>query len=81
MDVFANDSEVLQIGALTIENGFDGVSISGDVSIAKTNIGRTQAQMLYEFAQALMTAFEGAELPTSVDGDHMSPVMVDNPFA
>lgn len=83
MNVFDNDSEVLQIGALTIENGTDSVIISGDVEIAKKQAGKAQARALLDFAQALCGAFDelgGQDLPATADKDSSKVVMVDNPF-
>lgn len=83
MNVFDNDSEVLQIGALTIENGTDSVIISGDVEITKTQAGKAQAQVLLDFAQALCGAFDeldSQDLPATADKDPSKVVMVNNPF-
>ncbi len=84
MNIFENDNEVLQIGALTIENTEDGILISGDVHIEKTQAGKKQAQALYDFAQALMTAFYQLERQKELDKpcqtQNTHPVMRDNPF-
>lgn len=84
MEIFQNDSQALQIGALTIENQLDSVVISGDVEIAKTANGKEQAQALYDFAKNLLDTLaqlekDGgllAELPKTDDAD-----TVENPFA
>lgn len=84
MEIFQNDSQALQIGALTIENQLDGVVISGDVEIGKTASGKEQAQALYDFAKNLLDTLaqlekDGgllAELPKVDDAD-----TVENPFA
>lgn len=83
MDIFDNDSEVLQIGALTIENGMDAIVISGDVEISRTQEGRVQAQALFDFAQALCGAFDEPDsqdlLATAVT-EPSKVMMINNPF-
>lgn len=84
MEIFQNDSQALQIGALTIENQPDSVVISGDVEITKTANGKEQAQALYNFAKNLLDTLNELEkdgkllneLPQADDAD-----VVDNPFA
>lgn len=84
MEIFQNDSQALQIGALTIENQPDSVVISGDVEIGKTASGKEQAQALYDFAKNLLDTLSQlekdggllAELPKADDAD-----TVENPFA
>lgn len=81
MDIFNNDSEVLQIGGLTIENGMDSVLITGDLQIEKSVLGRQQARALYEFMQELMVKFETLDdLPERLSDDTQQAIWVDNPF-
>lgn len=81
MDIFNNDSEVLQIGGLTLENGMDGVLIVGDLQIEKSVLGRQQARALYEFMQELMVKFETLDdLPERLSDDTQQAIWVDNPF-
>lgn len=81
MDIFNNDSEVLQIGGLTLENGMDSVLITGDLQIEKSVLGRQQARALYEFMQDLMTRFEALDdLPEQLTDERRASTWVDNPF-
>lgn len=81
MDIFNNDSEVLQIGGLTLENGMDSVLITGDLQIDKSALGRQQARALYEFMQELMVKFETLDdLPERLSDDTQQAIWVDNPF-
>lgn len=81
MDIFNNDSEVLQIGGLTLENGMDSVLITGDLQIDKSALGRQQARALYEFMQDLMTRFEALDdLPEQLTDERRASTWVDNPF-
>lgn len=81
MDIFNNDSEVLQIGGLTLENGMDSVLITGDLQIDKSALGRQQARALYEFMQELMVKFETLDdLPERLSDDTQQATWADNPF-
>lgn len=77
MNIFENDHEALQIGALTIENGFDEIIISGDVQITHDEMGRQKAQVLYDFAKNLLESMDKPkqDLPPA-QAEHM----VKNPF-
>lgn len=77
MNIFENDHEALQIGALTIENGFDDIIISGEVQITHDEMGRQKAQALYEFAKNLLESMDKPkqDLPPAQDKQ-----MVANPF-
>lgn len=80
MNIFENDHEVLQIGALTFENQYDSVIITGDVEIFKNQNGKEQAQALYDFAKNLLESLEKADLTTQMPPTKEAGV-VDNPFA
>lgn len=78
MDIFNNDDEVLNIGNLSIENQLGSVLIHGDVQIGTDDIGRMQAQALYEFATKLLQSVNRAQDDGAVinrDADS-----IDNPF-
>ncbi len=84
MEIFQNDSQALQIGALTIENQLDSVVISGDVEIDKTINGKAQAQALYDFAKNLLDTLTKLEQDGKLLDETpqaVSPDSVDNPFA
>lgn len=81
MNIFDNDSEVLQIGALTIENQTDCVLISGDVQIAKDRLGKQQAYALLDFAKQLCSRFDDlGELPAKQELTIKPSTQVANPF-
>lgn len=81
MNIFDNDSEVLQIGALTIENQTDCVLISGDVEINQDQVGKEQAQALYDFAKALLDKFgDLGDLPAYIEKPVKASSQVTNPF-
>ena len=78
MKIFDNNSDVLQIGALTIENDINRITISGDVQICHDDGGRTQAQLLYDFAEALLARFDD---PPCAEVQAQAMTVVKNPFA
>ena len=80
IDPFKNDSQVLNIGGLCIENGLDSIQIYGELIIRPDQDGLTQAKALHEFAQALILALE----QPIIAQDHSTPPLperIDNPFA
>ncbi|MGP1606895.1 MAG: hypothetical protein ACTTGU_01910 [Moraxella sp.] len=82
MDIFQNDSQVLQIANLTVENGQDSILIVGDVEIEKTQIGKQQAQILYDFAKELWQTFEKIDdLPETLPKNSLENDSIENPFA
>ena len=82
MDIFQNDSQVLQIANLTVENGQDSILIAGDVEIEKAQIGKQQAQMLYDFAKELWQTFEKIDdLPETLPKNSLENDSIENPFA
>lgn len=82
MDIFQNDSQILQIGGLTIENGETSLIISGDVEIEKTQLGKQQAEILYDFAKNLLQTFETTHsLPESLPKKQAKNDEIENPFA
>lgn len=80
IDPFDNDSQVLSIGGLCIENGFDAVQIYGELIIRPDQDGLTQAKALHEFTQALIQALE-RPITTHEASPLLPPERIDNPFA
>ncbi|MFC0821129.1 hypothetical protein [Moraxella marmotae] len=91
LNPFANDDEVLSIGELCIENGFDSIELYGELSIAYNNDGLIQAKALQDFANRLVAALENAadngEFDNQNNQSNQNPdsqtarEWVDNPFA
>lgn len=75
---FANESDCLQIGGLTIENRVDRVSIFGNIDITRDKGGLAVARELKTILDLTLTELESAELPDKVT---LKPVKtVKNPF-
>ena len=75
---FKNESDCLQIGALTIENRVDRVSIFGSIDITLDKEGLAVAKGLKDIIDSTLAEMEKVELPAKIA---IAPVeIVDNPF-
>ncbi|ABK97812.1 hypothetical protein [Pelobacter propionicus] len=75
---FANESDCLQIGGITIENRVDRVSIFGSIDITRDKDGLAAARELKTILDLTLTELERAELPDKVT---LKPAKtVKNPF-
>jgi len=75
---YANESDVLSIGGLSIENRLDRISISGDIDLAQDKAGLALAQQLQKLLGDVVAQLEKAALP-----DQLPPPVtttVANPF-
>ncbi len=75
---FSNESEVLQINGLTVENRLDRVSIYGSIDFTLDKIGLGKARELLAVMEATVNALEGKNLPDVIGID--DPEAVKNPF-
>lgn len=75
---FANESDCLQIGGITIENRVDRVSIFGSIDITRDKEGLAAARELKSVLDLTLAELESAELPDKVI---LKPAKtVKNPF-
>ena len=76
---YANESDVIRIGALEIENRTDRISLTGDVVLTRDQAGLTLAKELQALLNQVVQALEAEEkLPGKVE---IRPVkIVKNPF-
>ena len=76
---FANESDVIRIGALEIENRLDRISITGTLELTKDQNGLALAKELQQLIKRTIQLLEAEKkLPQSVV---IKPVMkVKNPF-
>lgn len=77
---FANESDSLRIGELTVENRTDRVSLYGSLDLTRDKQGLAQARELRALLDAVVRALEGErDLP-----EHAAPPAplkeVENPF-
>jgi hypothetical protein len=76
---FANESETLQIGELTVENRTDRVSIYGSLDLTLDKPGLDYARRLKVILDQTVAELETADLPETVAVN--APKTVKNPFA
>lgn len=77
---YANESDVLRIGGLEIENRIDRVSMTGDVVITKDKAGLALAKELQSLLGEIVKALEAdKQLPVTVE--LKATETVKNPFA
>lgn len=75
---YANESDVLHVGNLMIENRVDRITISGDIDLTADKAGLVQAKQLQKLLTQIVAALEGQDLP-----DRLPPpavTTVANPF-
>ena len=76
---YANESDVLTLGQLAIENRVDRVTLHGDVELTKDKKGLALAQQLKAVLDATVKALEADKaLPEAVQVE--KPRTVKNPF-
>ncbi len=75
---FENESSVLTIGGLTLENRTDRVSIYGSLDLTRDKVGLELARTLKANLDAVVTKLESEHLPEKIG--QASVVKVDNPF-
>lgn len=76
---YANESDVIRIGALEIENRTDRISLTGDVVLTRDQAGLALARELQALIGEVVKALEAEEkLPGTVE---VKPAqVVKNPF-
>jgi hypothetical protein len=75
---YENESAVLQIGGLSIENRLDRVTISGDIDLTADKAGLRDARALHQLLADVVARLEAQKLP-----DQLPPpaaTTVANPF-
>jgi hypothetical protein len=78
---FANESDALDIGGLTIENRTDRVSVYGSIDLTRDKRGLEHARALGSLMDSVIKALEAEkQLPEQV-APPVTPEEVKNPFA
>jgi len=75
---YANESDVLNIGRLTVENRVDRVTLSGDVDLTVDRPGLDHARALHNLLGDVVASLEGRDLPEQVT--QQPATTVKNPF-
>ena len=75
---FTNESEVLAIGGISIENRLDRVSIFGDLDITRDKAGLEAVQQLRQLLESVQLYLRAQTLPEKIE---IEPVIAkSNPF-
>lgn len=75
---YANESDVLDIGGLTIENRTDRISISGDIDLTLDKSGLALAKQLQKLLADVVAQLEKQDLPEQLPPPEVTSVA--NPF-
>lgn len=75
---YANESDVLHIGRLTIENRVDRITLSGDVDLTADQVGLSEARALHRLLGDIVGRLEGMALPATLPAPQRQTVR--NPF-
>lgn len=78
---FADDSRVVTVGDLAIENGTGAIVIHGDIEIRRDRAGLDAARILRDACAAIVDTLEAqAGLPGEAPPARRSERTFDNPF-
>ena len=75
---FANESQVVTIGRLMVENRLDRVTLSGDVDITADQAGLAMAKDVHALLAAIVHRLEAQPLPRALPPPTVTTVA--NPF-
>ena len=75
---YANESDVLEIGGLNIENRIDRISISGDIDLTLDKPGLALAKQLRQLLADVVAQLEKQDLPAALPPPVVTSVA--NPF-
>ena len=75
---YANESDVLNIGSLAIENRLDRISLSGDIDLTLDQEGLALAKQLQKLLNDVVAELEKRELPRQLPPPEVKTVA--NPF-
>ena len=75
---YANESDVLQIGGLTVENRVDRITIAGDIDLTLDQAGLADTRALHKLLSDVLAKLEAADLPDRLPPPDVQSVA--NPF-
>lgn len=77
---FANESDVVNIGRLAVENRVDRVTLSGDVDLTADQAGLADARALHQLLGAIVESLAARALPAQLTAPTTTRHTVANPF-
>jgi hypothetical protein len=75
---YKNESDVLHIGGLTIENRVDRITIAGDIDLTADQRGLGDARALHQLLADVVAELEARQLPEQLPPP--ASTIVANPF-
>lgn len=75
---FANESDVLNLATLSVENRLDRVSLIGDLDLTCDQAGLALARQLHQLLGEVVAELEKKDLPKQLPPPQVTTV--DNPF-
>lgn len=75
---YKNESDVLHIGGLTIENRLDRITIAGDIDLTADQAGLKDARALQQLLTEVVAKLEAQKLPATLPP--AANTIVANPF-
>jgi hypothetical protein len=75
---YQNESDVLHIGGLTIENRVDRITIAGDIDLTADQRGLSDARALHQLLADVVAQLEERQLPEQLPPP--ASTIVANPF-
>ncbi len=77
-DAYANESDVISLANLTIENRLDRISLYGDIDLTADQRGLALARQLQSLLERVVAALEARNLPEILPTSAVNTVK--NPF-
>ena len=75
---FENESDVVEIGRLALENRLDRITLSGDLDLTADKPGLEQARLLHDLLGKVVASLEAKDLPERLPPPDVKTVA--NPF-
>lgn len=75
---YANESDVLHIGGLTVENRVDRITLAGDIDLTLDKAGLADTRALHKLLTDVLAKLESSDLPDRLPPPDVKSVA--NPF-
>ena len=76
---YANESDVLTLDGLTVENRLDRITVSGDLDLTADQAGLAHARQLQQLLTQVVAKLESMQLPKTLPAAAVKTVA--NPFS